>query len=84
MGISIKNIQTEKLAREVSKRTGESLTEAIKNSLEERLQRLKQRRRSQLAVTQLEEILRRVDAMPVLDPRTPDEIVGYDENGLPS
>jgi len=84
MGISIKNIQTEKLAREVSERTGESLTEAIKNSLEERLQRLKQRRRSQLAVTQLEEILRRVDAMPVLDPRTPDEIVGYDENGLPS
>ena len=29
------------------------------------------------------EILRRVDLLPVLDPRSEDEILGYDEHGLP-
>ncbi|HZW79684.1 MAG TPA: hypothetical protein VFF50_04355 [Candidatus Deferrimicrobiaceae bacterium] len=33
--------------------------------------------------SELDAILRRVDRMPDLDPRTPDEIVGYDENGIP-
>jgi antitoxin VapB len=32
----------------------------------------------------LEAIVRRVDALPVLDDRSADEIIGYDENGLPS
>jgi hypothetical protein len=32
---------------------------------------------------QLEEILRRLDELPVLDFRTPDEILGYDQDGLP-
>jgi hypothetical protein len=31
----------------------------------------------------LEEILNRVDQLPVLDNRSPDEVVGYDENGIP-
>jgi hypothetical protein len=31
----------------------------------------------------IEEILRRVDSLPVLDSRTTDEIIGYDEHGLP-
>ena len=34
-------------------------------------------------LTQLEDILRRVDQLPVLDSRCPDEIVGYDDDGLP-
>lgn len=32
---------------------------------------------------QIEQIMRRVDAMPTLDDRPADEILGYDENGLP-
>jgi antitoxin (DNA-binding transcriptional repressor) of toxin-antitoxin stability system len=31
----------------------------------------------------LEKILRRVDRLPVLDDRSPDEIIGYDKDGLP-
>lgn len=83
MAISIKSIETEHLAREVAAKTGESLTGAIQKALEERLQRLKNNRRSQALGAQLDDILRRVDEMPDLDPRTPDEIIGYDENGLP-
>ena len=83
MPISIKSLETERLARELASRTGESLTGAIQKSLEERLERLKQQRRSPLLSTQLEDVLRRVDQLPILDSRTPDEIVGYDEHGLP-
>jgi antitoxin VapB len=83
MAISIKSMQTERLAREVAAKTGESLTGAIQRALEERLERLKQQRRSKILASQLEDILRRVDQLPILDPRTADEIVGYDEQGLP-
>ena len=83
MALSIKNDLTERLARQLARVTGESMTEAIQNALEERLERLKQRSRSQILTNQLEEILRRVDQLPVLDSRTVDEILGYDEHGLP-
>jgi antitoxin VapB len=83
MAMSIKSLQVERLVREVVSRTGESLTGAIQKALEERLERLKAERRNQGMVTQLEEILRRVDHLPVLDARTPDEILGYDDHGLP-
>lgn len=83
MAISIKSLETERLTRELASRTGESLTGAIQKSLEERLERLKQQRRSPWLSTQLEDILRRVDQLPILDSRTPDEIVGSDEHGLP-
>jgi antitoxin VapB len=83
MPISIKSMETERLVREIVAKTGESITGAIQKALEERLERLKQERRSRILTGQIEEILQRVDHLPVLDARTPEEIVGYDENGLP-
>jgi antitoxin VapB len=83
MAISIKSVEAERLAREISARTGESLTTAIQKALEERLNRLKNHRKKQILTTQLEDILRRVDEMPTRDSRTEDEILGYDEHGLP-
>jgi len=83
MALSIKNEKAERLVREIAAKTGESLTGAIEKALEERLERLKQQRRSQVLSGQLEDILRRVDQLPILDSRTPDEILGYDEHGLP-
>ena len=83
MPISIKSIEAERLAREIASKTGESLTTAIQKALEERLERLRNQRRSQILASQLDEILRRVDQLPLLDNRTEDEILGYDENGLP-
>ncbi len=83
MPISIKSMEAERLAREIAAKTGESLTGAIQTALEERLERLRNQRRSQILANQLKEILRRVDQLPVLDSRTADEILGYDEHGLP-
>ncbi|MGA8764930.1 MAG: type II toxin-antitoxin system VapB family antitoxin [Candidatus Sulfotelmatobacter sp.] len=84
MALSIKSIETEHLARQIAAKTGESLTGAIQKALEERLERLNNNRRSEALTTQIDDILQRVDAMPDLDARTPEEIIGYDEYGLPS
>jgi antitoxin VapB len=83
MPLSIKSLETERLVREIAAKTGESLTGAIQTALEERLERLNREQRSRNLLSQLEEILHRVDRLPVLDSRTPDGILGYDEHGLP-
>ena len=83
MGLSIKNEQTERLARELARKTGESLTTAIRRALEERLERVEGRRSSADKLALARAVLRRVDALPVLDDRTVAEILGYDEHGLP-
>jgi antitoxin VapB len=83
MPLSIKNPATERLARQVAEETGESLTEAIQKALEERWDRLRAKRRNRFVGGQVEEMLRRVDALPTLDSRAEGEILGYDKDGIP-
>jgi antitoxin VapB len=83
MPLFIKNKATEQLARQVAGETGESLTEAVKTSLQERYERLKQRRKSHILTGQIKNLLRRVDALPSLDSRSENEILGYDKDGIP-
>ena len=83
MPLSIKNREAERLARELAKQTGESITEAIVKALHERVQRLTGRHRPLGLADQLDDIARRCAALPVIDERTEDEILGYDEKGLP-
>jgi antitoxin VapB len=87
--LNIKSEEAYRLAREVARRSGESLTQAVTTALRERLerQRAEERRgpRSPAErLRRLEEIAELFDDLPVLDDREPDEIIGYDENGLPS
>ena len=82
MGISIKNEETERLARMLAGETGESLTAAITRALEERLARLERRRSPAQRRALAEAICRQVQALPDLDARSADEILGYDDNGL--
>ena len=84
MALSIKNGEAERLARMLAKETGESLTETIERALRERLQRLQGKRKLSLKTEKLNEILQRVDALPNLDNRTADEILGYDQDGVPN
>jgi antitoxin VapB len=84
MPLSIKNPEADRLARELASTTGESLTQAIIRALRERLLRERGRARSVPLTEELRSIRKRCSTLPVLDDRTPDEIVGYDENGLPS
>jgi antitoxin VapB len=80
MALNIKSARADRLARELSALTGESITEAVEASLEARLDA--ERRRRQRPV--LTDIVERFARLPVLDPRPADEILGYDEDGLPA
>jgi antitoxin VapB len=85
MAISIRNPLAEKLARKVAEETGESLTQAIIHSLEERLERLQGRKQVPGIEEEIIRISGRCSALPDLDERSPEEILGYDdERGLPS
>lgn len=83
MPLSLKNPEAERLAREVASRTGETLTTAIVVALRERLARLRQRPRRSRLRDELREIGERCAQLPTLDERAADEIIGYDERGVP-
>ena len=83
MAISIKDAETDRLARELAETTGESLTEAIRRALEERLERETHRATRQGLSVSIRRIQERVANLPVLDARDADEIIGYDEHGVP-
>lgn len=84
MALSIKDDETDRLARELSAATGETLTGAINTALRERLDRIRGRARGQDLGAELTAIALRTAAMPTLDDRSADDILGYDEQGLPS
>ena len=84
MVLNIKDPATDRLARELARVTGESITVAARVALEERLARV---RRAQDASTRGqvgEEIIRGGRARRTLDDRPEQEILGYGEDGLPA
>ena len=83
MALNIRNPETERLAAELARRTGETKTEAVTRSLRERLGRLRRERGKRRLADELDDIARHCADLPVLDARTPDEILGYDDRGLP-
>ena len=84
MPISIKNIETEDLAREVSGLTGQSLTDTIRTALLEKRDRVRQARRGRSLADELNTIALRCAKRPTLSDLSEDEILGYDEFGIPS
>lgn len=83
MPLSIKNSEADRLARELAEATGETITETVIRALQERLRRLRGRSRPIPLREELREIRERCASLPVLDSRRPDEILDYDERGLP-
>jgi antitoxin VapB len=86
MALSIRDPETDRLARELARLTGESMTGAIRAALEERLARERRRREADIDRRRnaINAIVERFASLPVLDDRPDEEILGYDENGLPS
>lgn len=84
MPLSIQDPEAERLARAVAQRTGETLTQAVINALRERLAR--EERKEQATESLVEDVMeigRHCAALPLLDARSADDVVGYDDNGLP-
>jgi antitoxin VapB len=83
MALRIKDPETGDLARRLAEITGEEVADAVKTAIRERLDR-ETRRRGKLTVEELLAIVDQIASQPVIDPRTPEEIIGYDEHGLPT
>ena len=79
MALSIKSDRVDRLARDLAALTGETITEAVEASLEARLAVERRRRRA----TNLTDIVERYKFLPLLDRRHGNEIIGYDDHGLP-
>jgi antitoxin VapB len=83
MALSIKDPEADRLARELARQTGETLTEAVVRALRERLARHRRKRTAPTRRARLRALRESMREIPVLDPRGPDEILGYGEDGLP-
>ena len=84
MALNIRNSKTEQLAETVAELTGETKIMAVTVALEERLERIQRERSGRISVDELNEIALRCASLSVLDDRSEDEIMGYNEDGLPS
>ena len=84
MPLNIKDARTEAAVRELAAVAGETVTTAVHRAAEERLRRVRRDRAGRSLAEELLEIGRRCASLPDLDRRTADEILGYDEHGLPS
>ena len=82
MALSIKSDEADRLARELTAETGETLTEAVVIALRQRLDREHARHAASMR-TRLARLAADVAALRVADDRTPEEIIGYDDTGLP-
>jgi antitoxin VapB len=84
MALNIRNPEAERLAAELARQTGETKTEAVTKALRDRLARVRRARSRRRLADELEDIAEHCASLPVLDPRSADEILGYDEHGLPA
>lgn len=84
MALNIKDEATDRVARELARETGEPITTATRIALQERLERVRERRVRRADHDQLGSIIARGRARPGRDDRSADDIVGYDDVGLPT
>jgi antitoxin VapB len=81
MALHIQDPETDQLARQLSAATGETITQAIKTALRERLDTIAPPVDEEEYIARIEKISDWLATLPVLDSRTPDEIIGYNEHG---
>ena len=75
----IKNPAAHRLAEQVSKRMGVTLSDAVVSALEDKIQKTGR----PLNRARVDALCAKIGSLPVLDARTPDEILGYDQFGIP-
>ena len=81
MALSIRDQETDSLARELAGMTGESITEAIGKALKERLARLRREGEFTKRKAQVDALTARMKANMIGQVLSDDDL--YDENGFP-
>ena len=84
MALNIKDPEADRLARALAAATGESITVAARAAFAERLARVQARDIAPEVLAELESIIARARERETLDDRITDEILGYDDAGLPT
>jgi antitoxin VapB len=83
MALTIEDPEVDRLVRELAATTGESPTEALRQALRERIEREQGRKRMPGLREELRAIRERCAMLPVIDARSPEEIIGYGDSGIP-
>jgi antitoxin VapB len=83
MALNIKNIETHRLAHQLAQETGETITEAVTIALRERLSAVRRKRERSTLHAEIVELQVFIASLPDLDLRSHEEILNYDEFGLP-
>jgi hypothetical protein len=85
VSINVKNARVEELVAKLKKQTGKGTTDLLLDILERENERLEADFEARLeeAREQDRRIIERWNSRPLLDPRPLDQMVEYDENGLP-
>ena len=83
MPLNIKDADTYALAKRLASLTGESLTQAVKQAVRERLAQVEKTRRAVRLADELDHIALHCAGLPRRDRRSAEQIIGYDEHGLP-
>jgi antitoxin VapB len=84
VALNIKDPETDRLARELAEATGETITVATRIALRERLARVRARQNAAGQAAELDAIIERGRARQMLDEQSAEEILAYDEHGLPA
>jgi antitoxin VapB len=84
MALNIKDPDADRLVRELAATTGESITTAVTVAVRERLERVRGMSPAEMRLQAILRISERAAADRVIDDRTDEEILGYDEDGLPT
>jgi hypothetical protein len=82
VSLNIKNPEVHEAACQLAKMNGTSITAAVLDAVRAELSRQEKQLRGGNEVQRMQEYTRRVSAMPLLDPRPDDEILGYGPGGL--
>ena len=81
MALSIKNGEAERLAKELAREQGTTVTASVIDALEQALRRSRGRKSAPSVRDAIVEISERCAALPDVDTRSAEEILGYDERG---
>jgi len=80
--------ETERLARKLAEVNGKTLPDILRQVIEAEAAKAGVKASGRLTkqelIARMTEITDGFAKLPVLDPRTPDEIIGYGEHGLPT
>lgn len=82
MALNIKNAETERLARELARRRKQGITEVVTEALRKEVERERRKPRRDNRedfLRKLREIGERANRYPVIDPRSEEELLGYDD-----